>query len=201
VRPLAAVLLLALVTGTSAQDHGQPAPGAFLVSKGIDRGPFHQSVVLLLKHGEKGTLGVIVNRPTDVLLSEAIPDLDPGDVPRPLYFGGPVGLEGLLVLFRNRSQAPPAGAEEVLEGVYYSGQREVLEGLLKGHLSSDEMRLFVGHSGWGPGQLAGELRRRSWDVMPASPFTLFRTDPLWMWETLTEGRTIARRLHAPLFGS
>lgn len=130
-----------------------------------------------------------MNRPTDVLLAEAIPDLDAGEAPRPLYFGGPVGLEGLLVLFR--STAPPPGVEEVLDGVHFSGDRDVLEALLKGELPSEEVRLFVGHAGWGPGQLAGELRRRSWDVLPADLFTLFRTEPGWMWETLTQGRTIA----------
>ena len=67
---------------------------------------------------------------------------------------------------------------------------------LKGELPSDELRLFVGHSGWGPGQLAGELERKAWDVVPADLFTLFRTEPQWMWETLTEGRTIAL-LRAP----
>ena len=188
-RSLAGLVLVALASGASAQGLVEPAPGTFLVSRGIDGGPFHQSVVLLLKHGEEGTLGVIVNRPTDVLLAEAIPDLDAGEPPHPLYFGGPVGLEGLLVLFR--STAPPPGAEEVLDGVHFSGDRTVLEALLRGEVPSEEVRLFVGHAGWGPGQLAGELRRRSWDVVPADLFTLFRTDPQWMWETLTEGRRVA----------
>ena len=192
-RPLVTACLLALAATASAQSSVEPARGAFLVSKGIDAGPFEQSVVLLLKHGSDGTLGLIVNRPTDVLLSEAIPELDVGDRPIELYFGGPVGLEGLLVLFRTKS--PPPGAEEVLESVFYSGERDVLEALLSGEQAADEVRLYVGHAGWAPGQLAGELRRDSWDVVPGDLFTLFRTEPLWMWETLTEGRTLARLLH------
>ena len=188
-RCLAGLALVALASGAAAQGLTEPAAGTFLVSKGIDGGPFHQSVVLLLKHGEDGSLGLIVNRPTGVRLAEALPELDVGETPHALYFGGPVALDGLLVLWRTRT--PPPGVEEVLDGVCFSGDREVLEGLLKGELPGKDVRLFVGHAGWGAGQLAGELRRKSWDVVPADLFTLFQTEPEWMWETLTEGRTVA----------
>lgn len=182
--------LVALAPGASAQAPVEAARGTFLVSRGIDAGPFAESVVLLLKHDDEGTLGLIVNRPTGVPLSEALPDLEVGETPPVLYFGGPVGLEGLLVLFR--SPSPPPEAEEVLDGVYFSGEREVLEGLLGGDLPGEELRLFVGHAGWAAGQLAGELRRGAWDVLPADLFTLFRTEPGWLWETLTRGRSVAR---------
>lgn len=195
-RPGAAlVVLLALSAATPAQERVAPSPGAFLVSgMRIDSGPFHESVVLLLTHGEEGTLGLIVNRPTEATLSEALPGLDVGEGSTTLYFGGPVGLEGLVVLFR--SAEPPEGAEEVVSGVYYSGEREVLEELLGRGLPDDEMRLFVGHSGWAPGQLDAELREGAWHVQRADIFTLFRTEPEWMWETLTGGgRSLAR--HRP----
>jgi len=186
-----ALLLVLLAAGLGAQERMAPAPGVFLVARSpIDKGPFHRSVVLLLKHDNEGTLGLIVNRRTGVPLSEALPDLDTGEASPPLFFGGPVALEGLVVLFR--SQAPPEGAEEVLNGLYYSGERSVLKMLLERESSHGELRLFVGHSGWAPGQLAAELRTRAWDVQPADIFTLFRTEPSWLWEHLTEGgRTIA----------
>lgn len=186
-----ALLLVLLAAGVGAQERMAPAPGVFLVARSpIDKGPFHRSVVLLLKHDNEGTLGLIVNRRTGVPLSEALPDLDTGEASPPLFFGGPVALEGLVVLFR--SQAPPEGAEEVLNGLYYSGERSVLKMLLERESSHGELRLFVGHSGWAPGQLAAELRTRAWDVQPADIFTLFRTEPSWLWEHLTEGgRTIA----------
>lgn len=191
-RSLFAVSLVLLAAGVGAQESVAPARGTFLVSKSpIDKGPFHQSVVFLLKHDDEGTLGLIVNRRTDVELSEALPDLDTGDSSPPLFFGGPVALEGLVVLFR--SQAPPEGAEEVLDGLYYSGERRVLEVLFETESSHGELRMFVGHSGWAPGQLAAELRTGAWDVQPADSFTLFRTEPEWLWQHLTEGgRTIAR---------
>ena len=194
---MSVLLVAGLVAGpsaASAQGRVEPAPGVFLVAAPrIDSGPFHQSVVLLLAHGEEGTLGLIVNRPTDISLSEALPGLGEGEVSPPLFFGGPVGIEGLLVLFR--SETPPPGAERVMGDVYYSGESGVLEQLLDDDEASEGLRLFVGHSGWAPGQLEGELLRGAWHVVPADAFTLFRTEPEWMWEHLTGGgRTIARAL-------
>jgi len=185
-RPLVVLLLVASAPWAGAQRNVEPAEGVFLVSEPrIDGGPFHRSVVLLLSHGEDGTLGLIVNRPTDITLSEALPDLDAGEASPQLYFGGPVGLDGLLALFR--SDAPPEGAETVMDGVYYSGEREVLEELLAEGKRSDELRLFVGHSGWAAGQLEAELLQGAWDVVAADAFTLFRTEPEQMWEYLRGG--------------
>jgi putative transcriptional regulator len=199
-RLLVAALLVVLATNASAQERVEPARGVFLVAKPeIDSGSFYRSVVLLLVHGEEGTVGVIVNRPTGVLLSEAIPDLVEDDTSHPLYFGGPVGLEGLLVLFR--SDAPSDGSEAVMEDLYFSGDREVLEELLKQGKPDDELRLFIGHSGWARGQLDAEISRGAWEVQRADAFTVFRTEPEWMWELLSgSGRMIARsprasRLH------
>jgi len=191
-RSLLAVVLVLLSAGAGAQDGVVPARGTFLVStSAIDKGPFHRSVVLLLSHGEGGTVGLIVNRRTDAQLSEALPNLDAAGTWPPVFFGGPVGIEGLVVLFR--SEAPPPGAEEVLDGLHYSGERGVLEKLFEEGSPHGELRLFVGHSGWGPGQLADELRNGAWDVQPADMFTLFRTEPDWLWEHLAQGgRTIAR---------
>ena len=191
------LLLVCLAAGTSAtraQEAVEPARGTFLLAAArIDRGPFHQSVVLLLAHGEDGTLGLIVNRPTDVTLADVLPDLPRGEVPHQLYLGGPVAVEGLVFLFR--SETPPPGAQRVMEDVYYSGERDVLDRLLEEDDPGHDLRLFVGHSGWAPGQLDNELRKGAWDVVPADAFTLFRTEPEWMWEHLTKGgRTIARGL-------
>ena len=174
-RALVALALAALAAGASAQERVRPTTGVFLVARDeIRGGPFHESVVLLLDHGDEGTLGLILNRTTRMPLSEVVPDLEAGDPPRKLYFGGPVGLEGLLVLFR--SKAPPDGVETVMDDIHYSGDRDVLEGLLKGEQQSDELRLFVGHSGWGAGQLDGELLRGSWDVVRADGAAVFPSD-------------------------
>jgi putative transcriptional regulator len=196
-RSLVALALVTLAPGVSAPEDLDPAPGVFLVAEStVEGGPFYESVVLVLSHDAEGTLGVIVNRATRMPLSEALPDLDVGETSHKLYFGGPVALEGLLMLFR--SEAPPENVETVMDGVYYSGERSVLEKLLEQEMRSDELRLFIGHSGWSPGQLEAELRRGTWYVRRADPATVFHADPERIWEDLSmSGRTYARSPRPP----
>jgi putative transcriptional regulator len=188
----AVVPLVVLAASAGARERTRPARGVFLVAnERIDDGPFERAVVLLLAHGEEGTLGLIVNRPTDIPLSEALPDLAEGGVSHDLYLGGPVAVDGLLVLFR--SEEPPSGAPHVMGDVHYSGERDVLEQLLSEGKGPAELRLFLGHSGWAPGQLDDELLRGAWNVVPADALTVFRVEPHLMWEHLRgEGRSVAR---------
>jgi putative transcriptional regulator len=84
-------------------------------------------------------------------------------------------------------------AEHVMGDVYYTGERGVLDRLLKEGKKSSELRLFFGHSGWAPGQLEGELRKGAWDIVPADALTIFRVEPHLMWEHLKgAGRSVAR---------
>lgn len=188
------VLTLAVVLAGNAgigQETIAPARGVFLVAKNtIEGGPFHQSVVLLLAHGEQGTVGLIVNRTTEIPLAEALPELGEGSS-HELYFGGPVELSGLMYLFR--SDEAPDDADHVMDDVYYSGERELLEELMNADKKRNELHLFIGHSGWAPGQLDGELVRGSWDVVRADASTVFGKDPETMWHELSrDSRVIAR---------
>jgi len=190
--------MLLLGTSATSQEKIAPAKGVFLVAKNeIDGGPFYQSVVLLVAHGDKGTVGLIVNRTTEIPLSEALPELG-RETPHEVYFGGPVGLSGLLYLFRS-SKRPEQVKEAayVMADVYYSGDRELLEELMdadkKPAKKQDELHLFIGHSGWAPGQLDTELVRGSWDLVRADAFTVFGKDPAMMWHELSkDSRVIAR---------
>ncbi len=187
------VALSIVILGARApgQEQLAPAKGVFLVSKSeIEGGPFYQSVVLLIAHSDKGTLGLIVNRTTEIPISEALPGLG-RETSHELYFGGPVELSGLLYLFR--SSKPPEDADHVMGDVYYSGDRELLEELMESDKKTDELHLFIGHSGWAPGQLDAELVRGSWDVVRADAFTVFGKDPATMWDELSkDSRVIAR---------
>lgn len=170
----------------------EPAPGVFLVARpAIDGGPFWQSVVLLLSHGDEGTLGLIINRATDVPLSEALPDLNgEGAKSLPLHFGGPVALDGLLFLFV--ADEPPDGVAQVMANVYFSGDRKVLERLVKRSSKRKEesrLKIYLGHAGWAPGQLQGEIARGSWDLVRADVFTVFQKEPEQIWLDLSRGAT------------
>lgn len=194
-RLVVALTVVLVASSAPTQEKLAPAKGVFLVAKDEIGGPFYRSVVLVLAHGEEGTVGLIVNRTTDIPLSEAMPDLGE-DASYELYFGGPVGLEGLLFLFRS-DDPPDEDADHVMEDVYYSGDRDLLEELVDAEVESDELHLFLGHAGWAPGQLDGELARGSWDVVPADAFTVFSKDPDLLWHELSQdSRVIARSMRS-----
>lgn len=170
----------------SAVPVDKPAKGVFLVAnRDMSDLRFQRSVIILLLHGDEGSLGVIVNRPTDISLSEAVPDLPgAGNEEHTLFFGGPVAMETLLLLVR--SHDPPAQAAPVLEEVYWSGSREALEALLAEGKPDSELRVYFGRAGWAPGQLEAELTDGSWRLFKADPETLFSQNPDGLWEAFME---------------
>ena len=181
---LALVLLFPIGVGHGEQaDKVKPDKGVFLVAKPKVEGQFSQSVVLLLMHGETGTLGVIINRLTKASLDDVLPDLERGSKEtHRVFFGGPVALNGLLFVFR--STRPPEGASHVMGDVYFSAELEVFEKVLKRKTSSSALRLFLGHSGWGPGQLKWEIGRGDWELVRADTETVFEKDPKMIWPEL-----------------
>jgi putative transcriptional regulator len=144
---------------------------------------FGQSVVLLLAHGDQGTLGLIINRPTRLPLSEVLPDIAQADKEsRKLFFGGPVGIDNLIFLFR--SDDALAGASHVTDDVYFSGDRQILQKVI-GSRGSDRLRIYIGHSGWAPGQLDMEIARGDWQIVRADAGTMFDRYPERIWQKLS----------------
>ena len=160
---------------------GKPGPGMFLVAKrALDDSHFGQSVVYLVEHDEDGTLGLIVNRSSDVSLSEAIPDIeDKQATAHSLHYGGPVGLPMILMLVR--SESATEGMVHVVDDVYISSDRRVLDEVLAAKNPVNEVRFYIGHSGWAAGQLDFELVRDDWYVVAADTDAIFsgETDSLW----------------------
>ena len=79
--------------------------------------------------------------------------------------------------------------------VYFSGDRKLLEQLLKKKEGRDRLKLYLGHAGWAPAQLQGEIARGSWTLIPADAFTVFRKSPGAIWPELARsGVTVADRL-------
>ncbi len=163
-----------------------PAKGTFLVASPRMADPrFSYSVILLLEHGEDGSLGLIINKATKIPLSRILPDLDVGgNDEHKLYLGGPVGRD--LLIYLTRREEPPERSSHLMNDVYFGGDKVVLEQLLKEKKDDNELRLFSGHSGWAPGQLASELARKDWKVLPADPYTVFERDLDRLWLDLIE---------------
>jgi putative transcriptional regulator len=165
--------------------------GVLLVaSPALDDPNFSQSVVLVLEHGSEGTLGLVLNRPTNVLLSEVLPDLTvlKGTTYR-LFAGGPVETTRMLLLFRLKE--PPADARSVFDGVYVGGTPAVLERIITQAKPTDTFRAFAGVAGWAPGQLKFEMLQGAWAILPPDSIGIFDKDPATLWEDCL------RRLQAP----
>lgn len=143
--------------------------GKFLVASPRLRDPnFVKTVVLLVQHGEQGALGVVLNRPSGLTVREAtdqLPDVPDGP-DTPLHVGGPC--PGPLVALH----ADPETAEiEVCDGLYFSAEKSKVERLLRD--GNAKTRFFAGYSGWGAGQLEGEMEEGSWLLVPATREVVF----------------------------
>ena len=165
---------------------GKPGPGMFLVAKrALDGSHFGQSVVYLVEHGEDGTLGLIVNRSSDVSLSEAVPDIeDKLATAHALYYGGPVGLPMILMLVRSESVVE--GMTHIADDVYISSDRRVIDEVLAAKKPDSELRFYIGYSSWAAGQLNFELLRGNWHVVTADTDAIFSSETDLLWNRLIE---------------
>ena len=118
--------------------------GVLLVaSPSLEDPNFRQAVVLVVEHGSEGTVGLILNRSTNVLLSKALPDITAlkGTNHR-LFAGGPVEPTRLLLLFRLKE--PPTDARSVFDGVYLGRTPKVLESIITQAKPTETFRAFTG---------------------------------------------------------
>lgn len=152
-----------------------PAAGRLLVAAPELKDPsFAGAVVLLLDHDDDGSLGVIVNRPTAVVVSSVLPawtaSISPPEV---LFEGGPVSRDSALAVARVLGDDDPVGFRRIV------GDLGIIDLDTPVDVMADaigDLRIFAGYAGWGAGQLAGELDEGSWYVVDALPRDVFGPD-------------------------
>lgn len=146
---------------------------------------FQQTVVLVCEHGAEGTLGVIINRPTEVPLSEALPNVSVlKGTSYVLFAGGPVQPDGILMLFRVADA--PDRLRKILDRVYLGLNREILERVITDPHPTETFRAYAGYAGWAPGQVEFEMAMGSWAVIPADPSSIFDKAPETLWAEMVE---------------
>jgi putative transcriptional regulator len=197
-RRLRALLLAGLAAvGAAAQTEdrleAQLKPGAFLFAHPRLGDPnFVATVVVLAHKDEGGTMGLIINKPTDVRLGDVLPKVKgTREFAVPVYFGGPVSGESMIVLLR--SPRRPEGSHLVIGDVYMTGKLEELARALVLKQAETRLRVYAGYAGWAPGQLEGELRRGDWVVARGDADKIFTRDPSRLWE---EVHQLLRRIEA-----
>ncbi len=149
---------------------------------------FVRTVVLVIEHTPDGALGLVINRPTNKTVGELLSEVGaaPPDCRRPLFLGGPVP-GPLMSIHCHRQWAEM----EVIPGVFLSAKKTNIDELIR---SDDEtIKVFVGHSGWGPGQLDREMTEGAWLTTTAQSDVVFSVDP----EVWTE---VCRRIGRDFLG-
>ena len=174
-----------LSTASALAQQADKPNSLFLIAKPTLIDPnFARTVVLVTQVEDASTVGVIINRPSTLRLSQFLSDEFPTQNYRDaIYFGGPVMRQAIVALFRSET-APAAAAFHVLKGVYLTMHADNLQRLLAEPKA--EYRLYAGFSGWAPRQLQSEFMRDSWYILPADDKTVFRANTEGMWEELIE---------------
>ena len=148
--------------------------GQFLVAAPKLTDPnFFRSVVLMVQHNDEGALGLIVNRPLDTSVQKAWEQVseDACEVEGYLHQGGPC--DGPLMVVHTDEDL---GQIEVMPGVHFSTEKDVVEELVTKGDDDLRIKFFVGYAGWAPGQLERELSEGSWQVTSATAEQVFQAD-------------------------
>ncbi len=156
--------------------------GHLLISSGGLHDPnFRHTVVLIGEHNADGALGVVLNRALDITVEQAIPPLNDLVPPHePIFQGGPVETDGAVLL---AELAQPEMVDILAFGSV---------GFLVGEVSEEvrpsilRARVFVGYSGWGPGQLEHEMEADTWIIEPAKVDDVFTDAPDLLWSRVLQ---------------
>lgn len=146
---------------------------------------FSRTVVLLCRHEQEGAMGLVVNRPTDVIVSSVVqfdPPLREDRAGLRVWTGGPVEQQRAWLLLG----FAPADDEAVLvaPGIYLSASARVLRQLLEAGEAEQlrETRFLIGYAGWAGRQLESELAASAWLTAEVSKELIFGTEADVMWE-------------------
>jgi len=172
--------------------------GQLLVAEPMLGDPnFDRTVVLVIDHTVEGALGLVLNRPTDVLVAEALPAWAPlVSDPPVVHVGGPVEERSGWCLVRIDDADGREGFVAVLGDV---GLLDLETDPLDVASSVRAARLFAGYSGWGAGQLERELAADAWYVVAAEPDDAFLPDATALWSRILarQGGPLSRLAHFP----
>ena len=142
----------------------QPLPqkGDILISEPSALGDitFNRSVILLTHNDNDGAVGFILNKPLENTLEEFIPEIEQAFT---IFNGGPVEQDNLYFIHNVPHLIPDS--VEVVDGIYWGGSFEVIVNLINSkHVTSNNIKFFLGYSGWGESQLEAEIQLNTWIV-------------------------------------
>ena len=155
-----------------------PKAGKILIAEPFLGDPnFERSVVIICEHSEQGSFGLVLNNISKNTISDVLSDVF---VDYPLYIGGPV--EQNTLHFIHRLGHLIEDSVDLGNGLYWSGDFESVKSLINiGTIKSEDIRFFLGYSGWGAGQLKKELSQNTWILSDIDAEGVFENSPKEFW--------------------
>ena len=161
------------------------APGLLLAMPQLADPNFSRAVVLMIEHSELGSFGLVINHPSPIKASELLDSLEMswhGEDSAVVWAGGPVSPSTGWVLHEPVGIAEPGqGTIAITSSISLSTSPDRLRAIA--NRPPRNIRLLLGYSGWGPGQLAAEMARGAWLHTDATPHLVFETPPDEIWDT------------------
>ncbi|MFU8805966.1 MAG: YqgE/AlgH family protein [Bradymonadaceae bacterium] len=185
--------------------HRSLCPGYLIASPKLDGTPFERSVVSMVHHDREGAMGFIINKPLEIDFGSLIQSVNddiarrvvPASFDVHVYFGGPVRIEQLWMIFQEEISPGPGytdqesekflkGLEDnstlsFSEGWFLAASGDIIEGFALG-VQDGNYRPFIGYAGWGPGQLEAEIEDGSWLFLDFQEDLFFDTMPAYNWD-------------------
>ena len=157
----------------------------FLIAMpGLQDPNFEKSVTYICEHTEEGAMGIVINQPLDIPVSEILKQLEIGDIPQgandpPIYLGGPVsGERGFVLHERGRRWDSTLDIEN---GISVTTSRDILEAIATGK-GPERTLIALGYAGWAGGQLEQELAENAWLAVAADKSIIFDLPPQQRWD-------------------
>lgn len=163
----------------------RPERGQVLLSEPFLNDPyFRRTVIFLCEHNQEGSFGFVLNNYIDVELDQIMDNM-----PRhhgKISIGGPVRNSNLYYIHTLGEHI--ADSVEIIPGVFMGGDFEKLRVMLQsGEVQKNQVRFFVGYSGWSPEQLENEIKTNSWFVTNADKEMVMNTDVADLWKVIMKG--------------
>lgn len=174
-----------------------PLKGRLLIAEPsiLNDESFNRAIVLITEHSNKNSVGFILNRPLNFTINDLLPEIDSNFT---VYQGGPVEQDNLYFIHQVPHLIPESIA--INDGIYWGGNYDVLKELLNTNsLNENDIRFFLGYSGWGKNQLQDEININSWFISENDSDNIFSEDEesLWRNKLLQKGGDYKLWVNAP----
>ena len=154
------------------------AAGQLMIATPASRDPdFARSVILLIHYDQRGAVGVMLNRPSRIAVSDLLPRA--AGISGFAWAGGPVPMSVIAIV---ESRKAPSPAVRLFGAVYAVTDRSAVAEIAQAHA---RVRIFAGNCGWTVDQIASEIHRGLWRIRPATAALVFDPDPGTMWPRLS----------------